>query len=152
MAVVQPEITSYLKIPIPGENSDPFMNQFREYTRKIEEPIFFNKLFSSLFISAGGTRTWIGVSGILTWTADWEIPMFQYGFKVLVAFGTDGITRTVNLLDGQALVVTIPISIGANRTVNFQVLDTLDPNRNDQWVVGWRNGNTLQLKGIGEIT
>ena len=152
MTIVAPEITKFLSIPIPGENSDPFMNQFRNYTNKIEEIMLFNKLFNNLYITGGGTRTWVGASGILTWTDDWVIPVFHYGKKILVQYGNDDLTRAVTLQDGQALIVTVPASLSVNRTVNFDVLDQLDTTKNDQWVAGWRNDTTLQMRGIGEIT
>ena len=65
MTIVAAEITKFLSIPIPGENSDPFMDQFRAFTFKIEEVMFYNKLFNNLYITGGGTRIWVGASGIL---------------------------------------------------------------------------------------
>lgn len=152
MAVQPAEPTDLLKIPIPGENSDPFMDQFREYTRVIEDGIFLRKLMVNFFLSAGGTRIWASGTGILTWTEDWIIPVFHWGRRINVVYGPDGTTRTATIPDGSALVVDIPSILNTNVTRDFRVVSQLNTNVNNEWVAGWNNDGVLQLRGIGEIT
>lgn len=151
MTITASEVTALLKIPIPGEDCDPFMDAFREYTRVIEDVAFLTKIMSNLMISGGGTRIWATSTGIFTWTADWTIPIYHWGKKISVKFGTDGVTRAVVIPPGSALVVDIPSVMAINLNRNFRVVSQLNQNLNSEWVVGWNNGGVLQLRDIGEI-
>lgn len=152
MAVVDPTITSLLKIPIPGENSEPFFDQFTEYTRVLEDAIFYRKLFANMLMSGGGTRIWSAGSSLFTWSADFVIPVFHWGRQIIVEFGPDGSTRNANVPDGSCLVVDIPASMNSNQTRNFRVVSQLNVNANNEWVAGWNNSGTLQLRIAAEFT
>lgn len=146
------ETTDLMKIPYPAEDSDPFWDAWVEMMNYIDRAMFFQKIMANLFIGGGGTRSWNGVSGALTWTSDFVIPVYHWGKRILVRFGPDGLTRALNLADGQFLMVTIPASMNADVVVNFEVRSQLDQTQHNQWVAGWRIGDALQLKGIGELT
>lgn len=152
MAIVDPEITNLLKIPIPGEDSDPFMDQFREYTRVIEDAAFLTKLLANFFIAGGGTRIWSSGTNILTWTQDWIIPVFHWGKKINVVYGPDNATRAALIPNGSALIVEVPTVLSSNVSLNFKVVSQLDPEKNNQWVAAWNNASTLQIKNLGEFT
>lgn len=153
MAVVSPEQSAFLKISYPGEESDPFWDQWVEMVRQMDEAMFMALVLPNLFIAGGGTRTWNGGSGIFTWTTDFTVPVFYWGKKLIVRYGPDAANRAVTLLDGQALVVEVPIVLNNDTTVvNFSVVSQLTQSKRNLWIAGWRNGSVLQLKGIGELT
>lgn len=144
--------TDYLKITYPDEDCNPFYDQYVQGIKDIEKIIFFTRVFESLMVTAGGTRSWNGVGGLLSWTADFVIPVPFWGRKVNVVYGPDGINRSVALADGQMLVVTMPMGMVANVNKNFEVLSQLDPERSDQFVAAVRVGSAVYIKGIGELT
>lgn len=152
MAIVEAQPTDLLGIPIPGEDSDPFYDQFVNYTNFIERVMFFRKLMVNLFIRGGGTITWLTGSSLLSWSDDFHVPVFHWGRRLNVVYGPDGATRNANIPSGSALVLTIPPTLNANRNVNFEVLARLDVNRQDQWVVGWNDDGVLQLRNFGELS
>lgn len=152
MTVVAAEKTELMGIEYPGEESDPFWDQWVNMMNQIDLNIFMRKIKENLFIAGGGSRTWNGGSGVFSWTQDFCIPVYHWGKRVFVRYGPDGATRGVGLQDGQALVVQLPVIMNSDVTVNFSVVDRLNVNKEEQWVAGWRYGGALQLKGIGELT
>lgn len=149
MSILSPETTEFLGIQYPAEDCDPFYDQFVSLVRDLDSILFMRKIMNNLFIGGGGTRSWGG--GVLLWTDDFVIPVYHWGKRILVRYGPDGLTRGAGIQDGQCLVVNIPMSMNGDVVINFSVLDSLDQARHDQWVVGWRYGSALQLKGIGEL-
>lgn len=145
------EKTQYLGIRYPSEFEDPFWDNYVAQMEDVDQILFHRKIQNNLFIGDGGTLVWSGGTGVLTWTADFVVPVFFWGRKLLVRYGPDNATRAVNLIDGQALVVTVPTVMNGNVIVNFSVANQLDPNLHTQWVAGWRVGSKLQLKGIGQL-
>lgn len=152
MVVSAPLKTDFLGITYPDEHCDPFYDQYVQGILDTEKVAFFSKIFSQMWITAGGTRSWSGVGGLLTWTQDFVIPVPFWGRKISVVYGPDAATRAVAVADGQLLVITAPMGMAANTTKNFEVISQLDPARHDQFVCGMRVGNVLYLKGIGELT
>ena len=145
------ETMQFLGIRYPSEFEDPFWDAYEAQMQDTDLILFLRKIQNNLFIGAGGTLNWNGGSGVLTWTDDFVIPVFHWGRRILVRYGTDNLTRAVNLLDGQALVVTVPVVMNQDVTVNFSVVSQLTPTAHNQWVAGWRVGSNLQLKGIGQL-
>lgn len=152
MAFVQAEQTALLGISYPGEECDPFWDQFVAMMGQIDRLMFFHQVMNNLLLSGGGTRSWNGGTGIFTWTADFVVPVYFFGRKLNVKFGPDGLTRALVLQDGQAMALSIPSSMSDNTDVNFIVIDQILPANPEIWVAGFRNGSKLVLRGIGEIS
>jgi hypothetical protein len=151
MAVVPATYTSFLKFPIPGEDSDPFYDQFVELIRAIESRVFMNDLIKNFFLTKGGTLTWNSGTGIFTWTEDFEVPVFFYGKKMFLRYGPDAATRALALQDGQAIIVEIPSVIGTDTVLNLNVVSQLDVNKANQWVIAFRNGSNLHIHTLGTM-
>jgi len=151
MAIQPVENTSFLAIPIPGENSDPFHDQFKEYTFVMEKVMFMRKLMTNLLVTGGGSIAWNSGSS-LTWTDDFIIPVFHWGKRILVVYGSGGAIRAQSLPNGYALYITVPMSMSADANLNFQVGPQLNTNRHDEFVVGWNNNGILVMRDLGEFT
>lgn len=144
--------TQFLKFPIPGEDSDPFYDQFVELMNQVEGWVYFNAVVRNAFLTGGGTLSWDGINGILQWTSDFEVPIFHWGKRLLLRYGPDNAARNLQLQNGQAMIVEIPYVIGTDTVVNFSVVSQLDQTKSNQWVVGWRKDSSLWLHTIGEVT
>lgn len=151
MALTPSTPTSLLKIPIPGEDADPYMDQFIEYTNVIEMSIFMRKLMINFLLTGGGTRIWSSGTGIFSWTADWVIPVFHWGKKINVVYGPDGATRAALIPSGSCLIVDIPAILNGNVNLNFRVVSQLNTNVDNEWVAAWNNAGTLIIRNIGEL-
>jgi ABC-type transport system substrate-binding protein len=151
MTVVSATLTQFLKYPIPGEDSDPFYDQFVALMQQVENWSYMNTLARNFFLAGGGTLTWDGVNGILTWTDDFVLPIFFWGKRLLLRYGPDNASRNAQMQNGQAMVVEIPFTVGTDTVVNFTVVSQLDTNKTNQYVIGWRNDSQFFLRGIGEV-
>ena len=154
MAVQPAEPTQLLALPEPGENSDPFIDQFRAYSAALERVIFFNKIMMNMTLFGGGTKTWDAGNVLFMWTDDFIIPVPHWGRKITVQFGPSGTTRAANIANGAVLYVTVPAVISTNVTRNFEVTSQLgNPiTTHDRWVVAWNVDGTLRVRNFGVIT
>jgi len=152
MAVVTGPLTTFMGIPIPGENSDPFYDQFLEYSRTIDLALHNLSMTQNSIISGGGSISWAAGSGLLSWTDDIYAPMFKWGYKLVLRYGPDNTTRNANISNGSALVVTLPASLNGNRILNLTVESSLPAKTNAQWVLAWNNNGTLVFRDLGEFT
>lgn len=152
MTIVSAIPTQFLKLPIPGEDSDPYYDQFVELMNVVEKWSYMNALIRNIFLSGGGTRLWDGMNGIFEWTDDFTVPIFFWGKRLLLRYGPDNASRNFQLQNGQAAVIEIPYVIGTDTVVNFSVVSQLDQTKPNQWVVGWRDGSSLWLHTLGQIT
>ena len=143
--------TTYNRFIYPEEYEDPFWDNFEQLVSDVDKAIFMNKVKGSLFIGGGGSLAFSSTSGILSWSDNFVIPILTSGFKIDVQFGTDGATRQVGLLDGQALVVEIPFAMSANVTRNFSVVSQLQQTSHTQWVAAVRIGDKVYFRGLGEV-
>jgi len=151
MTVVSATLTQFLRYPIPGEDSDPFYDQFVALMQQVENWSYMNTLARNFFLAGGGTLNWDGVNGILMWTDDFVLPIFFWGKRLLLRYGPDNASRNAQMQTGQAMVVEIPFTVGTDTVVNFTVVSQLDPNKTNQYVIGWRNASQFFLRGIGEV-
>jgi len=152
MTIVAAVPTQFLKFPIPGEDSDPFYDQFVELMTVVEKWSYMSALMRNFFLTGGGTLSWDGTNGILQWTDDFIVPVFFWGKRLLLRYGSDNASRNLQLQDGQAIVAEIPFVIGTDSVINIAALSQLDQLKPNQWVMGWRNGSTLWLNGMGEVS
>lgn len=151
MTIIDPKVSQFLGIPYPSEECDPFYDQFEGMILTQEQILFYNKMFGNMFLTGGGTRTWIVGSSSLTWTSDFIVPVPHWGRKITIPYGPDGLTRSATLQDGQALVIKPPMSLSANIALNFQVASQLNVTEHNNFVCGIRIGNAVYLRGIGEL-
>lgn len=151
MAIQPAENTPFLQIPMPGEDSDPFYDQFKQMTFVMEKIMFMRKLMVNMLVTGGGTLTWTSGSSVLNWTDDFIIPVFHWGKRILIVYGTSGTVRAQNIPNGFALYITIPTSLSADVSLNFQVGAQLAVTRHDEFVIGWNNNGTLVMRDLGEF-
>ena len=143
--------TQFLKTPIPdSDEANPSYEQFMAMVEHQEKFIYMNHLMKNLQLGGGGTLTWN--TGILYWTDDLTVPVFHWGRKILVRFGSESLGRNLVVQNGQAIVLEIPFAPGTNTILNFTALSQLDTSKANQWVAGWRLGDKLYLNGLGEVS
>ena len=145
------EQTTFLKIFYPSENENPFWEIYQKQMEGLDSILFMQKLMGNMFMSAGGTRTWNGGTGLFSWTQDFKVPVYHYGKVISIVYGNDNITRSVGLQDGECLYIEVPATINANLSMNFKKAAQLDVKKHNQLVLAYRMGASLYLKGIGEI-
>lgn len=145
-------LSQFMRWTVPSEFEDPFWNSYEAQINDQDGSAFLSKMMANMFLTSGGTRTWNSGSGLFTWTADFVVPIFHYGKKISIQYGPDGLTRSANLFEAQALVITLPMVVNDNLVVNFAVASQLSSAAHNQWVAGCRVGSVLQLRGLGELT
>jgi hypothetical protein len=145
------EATTYLKVPYPSEGDEPFFTTYESQMASLDEMIFCTKIQNNLFVAGGGTKTLTPSTNTLTWTADFVIPVFYYGKKITIPYGPGSAFRQVQLLDGQALGVDIPMVMQDNTVGQMQVYSQLTPANHQTWIFAWRYGNNVFFKGMSQI-
>lgn len=151
MTVIDPKISSFLGIPYPDEACDPFYDQFEGAILTIEKILFYQKMFANMIVTNGGTRTWNPVTGLFSWSADFQILVPHWGFRVNAQLGPDNTNRSVILADGQFLFIVMPMQMSANINQNFKIGSQLNVLEHDKFVVAARAGSALYIKNIGEL-
>lgn len=151
MATQPTVLTTFRKLAYPGENSNPFWEQWRGLMNQIDAELHLRQLMSNMIPDGGGTITFNSGSNLMTWTADFVVPLFHWGFSLNLVFGPDDSTRNANIQNGQALIVTVPSSLNANRDLNMTVVSQLTTTANNQWVLAWNNSGTLVVRQIGSF-
>ena len=144
--------TTYRTIPVPGENSDPFYDQFRAFANQLDIELHYRQVMSNIIPGGGGTIGWNSGSGVMTWTDDFILPVFHWGFSIQAVYGPDGATRAAGLASGQALMVELPASMNGNVTKNFSLISQLTVTATNQYIVAWNNGGVLIVRQIGSFT
>jgi hypothetical protein len=143
--------STYMKFTYPEEYADPFWDDFEALIREADKATYMNKIKGNLIIGGGGSVVFNSVSGLLSWTEDFVIPLPQFGFGLTVSFGPDGATRQAGLIDGSALVVEIPFAMTQNETRTFSVVSQLTATSNTQWVAGIRIGDKVYFRGLAPV-
>ena len=142
--------TTFMKFPYADE-LEPDWDAYEAQMQSQDEAAFMAKLQNNLFVAGGGTILLNATSNLLTWTADFVIPVFHFGRSLLVSFGPDEATRACSLPNGAALVIEIPFTMTANVVTTVTGLSQLTPLNHQQWVLGWRYGNKVYFKGLGVV-
>lgn len=144
------EYSTFLRIPYPEENQDPFWDTWKSFVQELDKHVYMAKVKSNLMLLGGGTVTFDSGTGVLEWTEDFTIPYLETGYKLVVSYGpTDGF-RQATLSDGEILYVEIPYAMAQDVTVQCYVASTLD-GASDKWVLGVRSGDHFYFKGKEEI-
>lgn len=152
MALKSPKVSQWLGVPYPDEECDPFFDQFEAMVQGFESAIFFRKLFDNAVFGGGGTRTWNPGTGLFTWTADFTLMIPHWGLKANVRFGPDGVTRAVNLADGQIAWLRVPQGMTTVINLDFRSGSQLVKERHDELVCLARIGSALHMRSIGEVS
>lgn len=143
--------TTFLAIPYPDENSDPFWDMYESQMSALDQIAFMSKIQANLFVAGGGSISFSSGTQILSWTSDLIIPVYHYGYKITVPYGPDNLTRAAIVPDGYAIVVEIPYVLTANVVAEMKILSQLTPANHAQWILGWRNGTKVYFKGMSPV-
>jgi len=141
--------TTFLEIPYPDENQDPFYLAYRQQMEAMSRVMFMSKIQAQLLLGGGGNITFNHSTNLLTWTQDFIVPVYYYGYKLSIRFGQDFVSRQASLADGSALVIEIPYVLTENKVVNFQVQNAINQQNHQLFVCGFRAGNKVYIKGVG---
>jgi len=142
-------LTDFENIPWPEEDADPFFDDFEAMIQRIDILTHHLKLAKNFFVVGGGTVAWNSGTGVLSWTADFSIPILHYGYSLKIQYGPDNTNRVAAIPDGSCLVVDIPSALQADQTVNAVVTTQLTPLSDTQFVIGYRYGTSLYLRNLG---
>jgi hypothetical protein len=145
------EQSTFLKIPFPSENEDPFWDGYLAQIEAQDALAFQAKIQSNIFVGGGGTITFTPGTSTLNWTSDFIIPVFHYGKKITISFGPDNLNRQAIIPDGYAIVVEIPYSMTDNVVGQMRLLAQLTPANHQQCVIGWRLGNKVYFRGMSPV-
>jgi len=143
--------TTFLEIPYPEENQNPFYDAYRQQMEAMSRILFQVKLQSQFIVSGGGVVAFNAGTNTLTWTQDFMIPVYYYGFKLNVRFGPDYANRQALMSDGQALYIEVPFVLTQNMVVNFSQGTAINKDNHQIFVVCYRNGNKVHFNGLGAI-
>jgi hypothetical protein len=143
--------TTFLKIPYPDESADPFWDTYEAQMSAIDQSMFMCKIQCNLFVGGGGVVSFSPGTQTLSWTSDFIVPVYHYGYKITVPYGADNVTRSAIIPDGYAIVVEIPYTMTANVVAEMKIISQLTPANHAQWVLGWRTGNKVYFKGMSPV-
>ncbi len=111
--------TPYLKWQIPDENKDPHFDDLVALFHSMDDAVFgLMNTAGNVCIPAAGL-SWNPFTLVLSWTGQFEIPLMSIGFSLLMPFGPDGLTKQIQLADGDRVIVTAPRTAGGNITANI---------------------------------
>ena len=144
------EQTTFLKMTYPSDGENPFWDSYVAQMEQMDQLLFMQKVQNNLFVGNSNSVLFNSSSNLLTWSGDFFIPIFHFGFKMTVLGPSS--TKTATILDGYAMIVTIPYTMTGNTTITMQVLSQLTPLNHQQWIMGWRLGNTVYFKGMAPIS
>lgn len=143
--------TTFLDITYPDENANPFYNAYRQQMESMSRILFQTKLQAQMIMGGGGTVTFNSGTNTLSWTQDFVIPVYYYGYKLNVVYGPDFSTRSAVLSDGSALYIEVPFVLTENKNINFSVGSSINKENHQLLVVGFRSGSKVYLNGLGVI-
>jgi hypothetical protein len=143
--------TTFLDITYPDENANPFYNAYKQQMESMSRILFQAKLQAQMIMGGGGTVTFNAGTNTLSWTQDFVIPVYYYGYKLNVVFGPDFATRQAVLSDGNALYIEVPFVLTGNKNINFSVGNAINKENHQLLVVGFRSGSKVYLNGLGVI-
>lgn len=145
------EVSTFMKFSYPSEGENPFYDSYLAQMEQIDAAAFMSKIQNNLFVGGGGTLTFTSGTSTLNWTDDFIVPIFHFGKKMNIPYGPIGTNKSCTILDGYAIVVTIPMTMTENIVASMQVISQLTPLNHQQWVMAWRCGNKVHFKGLGTI-
>lgn len=104
--------TNFLGINYPNENDDPWFDAFVAMMNSLDQRIYALGLCAGPILGGGTVGfTTISVSpfnGNFTWTAPFEVVIPGSGFYLEIPFGPDQATPSINLNDGDRVIVNVP--------------------------------------------
>lgn len=127
--------------PYPAENADPWLDDFRAFIAALDASGFASREDRNLLIMGGGTISWNGTTGVLTWTAAIEFLSPNTGFLNQIPAGN------VTLTDGQIVRGNLARALGGNASMAVAAAGFALSNDNSIVVcirrgtnLYWRNG------------
>lgn len=133
--------TARLSLVYPTENTDPWFTVFEQLMQQLDAVGFAAREDRNLHLGGGGTMTWNGSTGALTWGAALTVVSPLIG-------GVGSITAgSATIADGQSFHVDVTRLASSNYTVAASVTDQVTGSdnalvlaRRDGTNLVWRNG------------
>ena len=97
--------------PYPAENADPWLDDFRAFIAAADASGFASREDRNLLIMGGGTVSWNGGTGVLSWTAAIEFLSPNTGFLNQIPAGS------VTLADGEVARGNLARALGGNASM-----------------------------------
>lgn len=157
------DISPRMAWPFPAENEDPWLEAFQDFVRASDASAFAAREDRNLILMGGGTVTWNGTTGLLTWTAAIEFLSPGTGFLNQVPAGN------LTIADSQVIRGNVARALGANASMAVSAAGFALANDNSVLLavrrgtqLYWRNGllmangdvvtNLGSTQGAGAVT
>jgi hypothetical protein len=104
--------TNFLGMTFPDENDDPWFDKIAGFFTQVDAQLY-GMIATNQPLMGGGVvslapQTVSPPTAILSWTADFEILIPGSGSYLTIPFGPDQANRSIELVDGDRVIVTIP--------------------------------------------
>lgn len=108
----------------PEFKEKPYYETFKKFIGDIDLDTYYLKTISNSFLCGGGTLSWNGSLGLLSWTVDFAVPLTMSGYVILVKYGPDAVNRAINITPGGFAYIQLPTVIQDNTTRNMRAAAT----------------------------
>lgn len=131
--------TKWFQWVYPDDNQEPYFEK-EEAFKQVQDASLFAVYNTALnIILPPSLVTWSGVR--LQWNGDFEIPLVDIGYSVLLRYAPDGVNQYVDLNDGDRLYAVIPNTSASNLVMNFKVGSGRIADRDGFVTFGFRRGS-----------
>lgn len=128
--------------PVPAEEQDPYYETFSAMVAAQDASVFATREDRNVLMMAGGTFTFNGTSGLLSWDTAIEINSAVSGFLWSIPSGS------IVVAEGEYIFTKLVRNPTQNTTLDIETgarLPTNDPDR--PLVIGLRRGNRIYFRG-----
>jgi len=136
--------TTKMLWPFPAEDQDPWYETFASMVSAMDASAYAAREDRQLLLGGGGIISFDASSGLLTWSADFEIFSTISGFLLSIPAGS------VTLADGQMAYTVVTRSPTQDLTLGFTVADTA-PSTDGALVFVFRRGSAVYWRNGAKI-
>jgi hypothetical protein len=120
------------------DNEEPYFEKEENFKVAQDSSLFATYNTALNVVIPPSSVTWSGVR--LQWNADFEIPLIAIGYSAYIQFAPDGVSRYVDLNDGDRLYCVVPNTASTNLFLNFKVASGAVTERDGFMTIGFRRG------------
>lgn len=117
--------TSRFKMSFPSENEDPHYEGLVNFFEEIDANLYANYSLHQP-VSGGGEISLVALNSNtsrLSWTEDFEFPVLGSGKSIKLRYGPDGVSRHIDLTNGDRVVFDIALSSAGDIVQNLYKLN-----------------------------
>lgn len=129
----------------PEYKEKPYYETFKKFVGDVDVDVYYLKTASNTFLCGGGSLSWNGPLGVLSWTADFSIPIIMSGYVVQVKFGPDNVNRAISIVPGGFAYIQLPTVITDNTTRNMRAAAKWD-GTGGVYVIALNQGNICYVR------